>query len=741
MTKFKTQYNRRSFLKVSTIAGGGMMLSFSSLLSCKPEVQDEVVLREPPKEWFDFNAYLKIGDNGLVTIFSPNPEIGQNVKTSMPMIVAEELDVAWEDVVVEQTGLNTEWFKRQVAGGSQSIRQEWESLRMAGATARKMLVDAAAQQWEVDASECTVEKGVISNAKGETLTYGQVASAASQLEVPEEVELKDKKDFKIIGTSRTNVDLDDIVTGKPLFGLDVKRDGMRYASVLRAPSFGQKLVDFDDSEARKIEGVEDVIAFTVPLKEEGRTADKIAVVANSTWTAMKAKKLIKANWKQETPVEDTAKHDAELLALLEKTAKEPARKDGNIDKAFAEADQVLEKVYETPFLPHSCMEPMNFFADATGETIKLLGPIQTPAWTRSRVVNMLELAEKTGDEEKDKAAFDEASKKVDVQMTRMGGGFGRRLYGDFALEAVKISKEVNKPVQVVFSREDDMAAGTYRPAIKYKIRAAVKDGKVTAYHLVEAAINQNMYGVIPNNFPAGALANYQVDNHNYQSNITTGAWRAPYSNVLASAEQSFFDELAELMGKDAVELRLELLEQAKTKPAPEGNYDPDRMIGVVKLAAEKSGWGNAPEGTHLGFSVYYSHNTYVAEVAHVSMKDSRPVVDKVTCAVDCGIVVNPIAAKNQVEGGIIDGIGHSMYSDFVFEDGHATTMNFDKYRLIRTHEAPKIEVHFVESDIDPTGLGEPSLPPAGAAVANAIYSATGKRLYKQPYVKEVELLG
>ncbi|MEM1325200.1 MAG: molybdopterin cofactor-binding domain-containing protein [Bacteroidota bacterium] len=744
MTTLDKKYNRRFFLRVSATAGGGLMIGFNWLAGCRPS--EEEVKRVMPSEWFDFQPYIKIGDNGLVTIFSPNPEIGQNIKTSMPMIVAEELDVRWEDVIVEQAALNTNWYSRQVAGGSQSIRQEWEKLRMAGATAKQMLKQAAAQQWETDIANCEAKDGMITNtANGESLGYGDLAAVAGTLDVPEDAPLKDKKNFSIIGTSRRNVDIQDIVTGKPLFGLDTQIEGMKYACVLRPPSFGQTLVDFDDSEALKIEGVEKVISFQVPLKEEGRTADKIAVLATSTWAAMKGKAALTANWTTNQQLESTAYHDEELSKLLEKNDKAAAvRNDGDIDKAFAEADEVLERVYETPFLPHSCMEPMNFFADATQEPIRLVGPIQTPAWTRSRVLDLLELTpEETGDEEADKTAKEAAEAKVQIEMTRMGGGFGRRLYGDFAIEAAQISKLAQIPVQVVFSREDDMLAGTYRPAIKYKIRAAVKDGKVTGYHLSEAAINNNMYGVIPNNFPAGAIADYRVDNHKIDSQITTGAWRAPYSNVLAIAEQCFFDELAELMGKDPVDLRIELLEQSKTEVEAAGNYEADRMIGVIQLAAEKANWKSArAAGTPLGFSVYYSHNTYVAEVAELTTENGQaPKVEKITCAVDCGIVVNPIAAENQVQGGVVDGVGHAMYGQFDFENGRTQATNFDKYRLIRADEAPKVDVHFVQSDIDPTGLGEPSLPPAGGAVANALYQVTGKRLYKQPFMQADNLLG
>ncbi len=763
MKLITTKHNRRSFIKVSTAAGGGMLLGFSWLAGCKPATVEEMA-KAVPSTWFDINSYIKIGDTGLVTILSPNPEIGQNVKTSMPMLIAEELDVKWIDVVVEQAGLNTEWYTRQVAGGSQSIRQGWESLRMAGATAKQMLINAAAKKWDVDPAECTASEGIITNAKGESIGYGEVASEAATMEVPEKVPLKAVKDFKIIGQDTRNVDIDDIISGKPLFGLDTQVEGMKYAMVIRPPSFGQKLVSFDDSEAMKINGVQQVIQMRVPLKE-GREVDKIAIVANSTWAAMKGQKAVKAVWETETPAENSAEHNKKMLDLAGTLAKEPVRRNGNPEQAFEEADEVLERTYEAPFLPHNCMEPMNFFAHVKEDMVDLLGPIQTPQWTRSRVVDLLGMVEKTGDQEKDKAAYELAFKKVNLQMSRMGGGFGRRLYGDFAIEAAQISKMTKAPIQVVFSREDDMAAGTYRPSTKYRIRAAIKDNKITAYHLTEVGVNGNMWPSLADGFPAAAIADYRVDTHQLPSNITVGAWRAPYTNFLGSAEQSFFDELAQKLGVDAVQMRLDLLEKAKEHYAahekfetefkddeeklkeatkdllPKGNYEPDKFIGVIKLAAEKSGWGKAAEGVHQGFSVFYSHNTYVAEVADMVMENGKPKIKKMTCAVDCGIVVNPIAAKNQIEGGIIDGIGHSMFGDLTFENGKASQSNFDNYRMIRMNEAPEIDVHFVETDNKPTGLGEPSFPPAGGAVANAIFSATGERLYSQPYIKQSKVLG
>lgn len=707
MSIIKTKHNRRSFLKVSAATGGGFVLGFNWLMSCGPDK----VIREIPSEWFNVNSYLKIAANGMVTIMSPNPEIGQNVKTSMPMIVAEELDVDWLDVIVEQAPLDSEDFSRQVAGGSQSIRSAWNPLRTAGATARQMLINAAAQSWKVSPDECKSDNGVITNSKGDKITYGEIASMASTMEIPEEVKLKEPKDFKIIGTSRGNVDLDNIITGKPLFGLDYKEDGMKIAVVLRPPAFGKKLKSFTDSEARKVNGVLDVIKF----------GDKIAVLANTTWAAMKGQKALVAEWADGEKLESTSEHDKELNKLLYTKSEKPRQNDGNVDASFAKADQIIEKIYETPFLPHNNLEPQNFFADVTPEKVRLVGPIQTPERTRSSVAKLLER------EESD----------VSVDLTRIGGGFGRRLYGDFALEAAEISSLAKAPIKLVYSREDDMTAGIYRPASKYKFKAGLKGGKMTAYHLVGAGINMGNC-TREKNFPAASIPNYKVESNQLKSNITTGAWRAPVTNFLACAEQSFIDEVAHELQVDPVQFRLDLLDEAIKNPHGKLGYEPEKMKGVIKLAAEKSNWGARDKNTHMGFSSYYSHNSYVAEVMKIRVVENELKIDQVVCAVDCGILVNPVGAINQIQGGIIDGIGHAMYGDFSFENGKPQMTNFDSFRLIRIVEAPaQIDVHFVKNENSPTGLGEPSLPPAGGALANALFAATGRRFYKQPFVQQM----
>lgn len=728
----KNTFSRRSFLKSSALASGGMIIGFNLFNACKSDVKPSIDLSQ--LNYNDFNAFIKISPEGKVTIFSPNPEIGQGVKTSMPMIIAEELEVAWDDVFVVQAPLDTANYTRQVAGGSQSIRHGWTALRQTGATAKQMLVNAAAAKWGVDASDCTVKAGVISNAKGETLSYGDVVTEAAALEVPEEVTLKDPKDFTIIGQGKGNVDIDGIITGKPLFGLDYKEEGMLYASVLRPPAFGQVLESYDASAAKSLPGVVDVITIGEKVRafqDAGKGSwtwqmsgsDKVVVIANTTWDAFKGKKALKATWKTETPLESTEEHDVALKSLLNGNEFNTLRKDGDVEKAFAEADKVIERIYESPFLPHNTLEPMNFFANVTDEKVHLVGPVQTPEAAQSVVADLL------GRDKKD----------VHIEMTRMGGGFGRRLYGDFVYEVAEISDVIRKPVKMVSSREDDMTTGVYRPASNFKIKASIKNGKITGYELKQACVNSSLWPAQASFFPAGAIANYKVDIAIHRSNITTGAWRAPMTNFLASAEQSFFDELAEELGIDRVQLHMDLLDNVKQNPEPNIEYSPERLQGVLKMAVEKSNWGKTEAGVYQGLSVYYCHNTHVAEIADITMEKGVPIVKKVTCAIDCGIVVNPLGAMNQAKGGVLDGIGHAMYSDFGFNNGIPQHNNFNSYQLIRMGQTPKVDVHFIESDIDPTGLGEPTLPPVGAAVANAIYKATGKRLNKQPYMSNMNV--
>lgn len=749
MTIVKTTYGRRSFLKRTALAGGGLMIGFSWLASCKPSPEKGL---EMPKEWFNINAYLKIGENGLVTIMSPNPEIGQNVKTSMPMIVGEELDVDWKNVIVEQAPLNTDLFTRQLAGGSQSIRQGWEALRMAGAAARRMLQEAAAQTWQVPVDEITTEMSFLYHKNsGKSASYGEMASAAAKIEIPKEVELKDPVDFKIIGTSRKNVDGLKIVTGKPLYGLDFHRDGMLIAMIVHPPAFGMKLKSYDDSQAKTMPGIKDIFTIETYKEDYLKSAfdnnaftDLIVVVGNSTWEVMNAKKAIKVDWEMSPELntemdlfgtkmtvhfpaglENSKMHNTSMAEVTSKTSKQ-IRKDGNPEEAFKNAVKIIERSYSAPFLAHNTMEPMNFFADVTDEKADLVGPVQTPEFMEKSVA----------------ARLDMPLEKVDIQMTRMGGGFGRRLYGHYLVETALISKKMKTPIKLVYTREDDMTNGIYRPSYYATYRAGLDaDNNLIAFHVRAGGIPESP--IMADRFPAGAVDNYLAEEWSIDSNITVGAFRAPRSNFIAGAEQSFLDEVAEVAGKDPIEFRLELLERAKKNPVGENNdYEADRYAGVLELVREKSNWTQEQPNVYRGVSAYYCHNSYVAQVLDMTLDDNKPVVQKVSCAIDCGIVVNPDAATNLAEGGIVDGIGHAMYSAITFKDGAPEQTNFDKYRMIRHNEAPKsIEVHFVQNKIDPTGLGEPPFPPIMGALANALYKTTGKRHYHQPFIQQKEVLG
>lgn len=705
-----TQHSRRDFLKSSAILGGGLFLGFDLFAAGKFKAG---VADAGLEGSFDFNAYLSINSDGTATIFSPNPEVGQGIKTSFPMTVAEELDFDWTLVKVVQAPLDTVKFERQVAGGSQSTPHSWKRLRQAGATARRMLMEAAAKRWGVDANTCSTEKGVVKHPSGKQATYGELAAEAAKITPPTEVPLKDRKDFKIIGTFVRNVDNREILTGKPIYGMDFHREGMLIGMVQHPPAFGMKLKSFDGSAAKAMPGIVDVVSFK----------NNVAIVGKTTWEVMKARTALKVEYEKEADLESTADHNRIFSELMAKGEPQVKRKDGDTAAAFAAAAKVVEAEYQCPFLSHAPMEPMNFFADVRGDKAELVGPVQTPQSARDQVAKLLNIP----------------PENVSLEMTRIGGGFGRRLRPDYAVETAELSSIIKAPVKVIWTREDDMTGGIYRPAVRYRFRAALdKAGNITAYELRGVGINAGN-PTRENNFPSGAIPNVLIEAIEHKSPITTGPWRAPITNFLAGAEQTFLDEVAEAAGKDPVTLRLELFRKATPPLNNEGKptYDPVRFIKVIELAAEKSGWfKKRKKGVHLGFSVYYSHLSYVAQVAEVVKRRGKTSLQKVYCAVDCGIVVNRSGALNQVTGSIVDGLGHAMFGQLTFKDGAPEQNNFNTYRLIRMPEIPEVEVHFVDNGIDPTGLGEPALPPLSGAVANALYRATGKRLRNQPFVAE-----
>ncbi len=708
-----TKTNRRDFLKLGLTATGGLVLGFhwSNTSASGLEVFNGAVL---PAGEINFNSFLSISPDDVITIFSPNPELGQNIKTSFPMIVAEELDADWKKVKVVQAALDTKRFERQLTGGSGAIPHSWERLRKAGATARHMLIEAAAKRWNASSGSLTASNGYVIHSDGRKLTYGELATEASTIPVPTEVKLKDKKDFKLIGQAIPNVDNLEMITGKPLFGLDFYREGMLHAMIQRPASFGMKIKSVDAAAAKAMPGIVDVVTFK----------NNVAVVGKSTWEVNKARKVLKIEYEKEGNIESTSDHDRLFKELLDKPEATVRRKDGDVDAAFKSAATVIKREYQCPFLSHAPMEPMNFFAHVRADGVELVGPSQTPDRARMATATLLGVA----------------PEKITLELTRLGGGFGRRLQADYALEAAELSSIIKAPVKVTWTREDDMMGGSYRPAVRYRFEAALDaKGNLIGYKLRGVGINAGN-STREDNFPSGAVENLLIDSIDHQSPITTGAWRAPITNFLAFAEQAFLDEVAVAAKKDPVQFRLDLLDKAKQSPAGAIKYDIDRMKGVINLAAEKSGWGKK-KNLAQGFSVYFSHRSYVAQVAEVEMVKSKPVLKKIYAAADCGIVVNMSGAKQQVMGGIVDGLGHALYSQVTFKDGAAEQRNFNNYRLIRFNEVPEVEVHFVDNGIDPTGLGEPALPPTGGAVANAIFKATGKRVYNQPFTLQEEMKG
>jgi isoquinoline 1-oxidoreductase subunit beta len=744
MENIKLQ-SRRDFLRSSALAGGGLMLSFSWFSEAK--AAEKIAALNLSEQWSELAAFIKITPDNVIKILCPNPEFGQNVMTSLPMMVAEELDCDWKNVVVEMGTHDNVKYGPQFTGGSNSIRMYWKPLRNAGAAARQMLIEAAAQTWGVPASEIKTKAGILSHSSGKEAKYGEIAAKAATIAVPKDIKLKAPKDFTIVRNSKKNSEGLKIVTGKPLFGMDYRVNGMLIAMIQHPPAFGMRLKSFDATDARKMPGIKDVFSFK--LYDDGFEQggfdtrafnEMIAVVGNSTWEVINARKKINAQWEAAGDVKETmmgrggktekivpgrletTAKQFEMMAEFDKRLAKELRKDGDPETAFKNATQIIERTYNAPFLAHNTMEPMNFFADVQDDKALVVGPLQAPGWMEPSLMKLLNLP----------------ADKIEIQMTRMGGGFGRRAYGSYVYEAARISQKLKAPVKLIYTREDDMTYGIYRPMYTATYRAALDANKnLIGFQVTGGGIPENP--IHANRFPAGAVDNYLADGWEIPSNITIGAFRAPRSNFNAAAEQSFLDEVAEAMGKDPIAFRIDLLKKAKENPVGKNNdYDASRYIGVLELLKEKSGWGK-PEnaGKKRGVAAYFCHNSYAGHVVDMVMRDGQPYVEEVTSVVDCGVVVNPDAARNMVQGAVVDGIGQSFYGALTHKDGVPEQNNFHNYRMIRHNEAPKkIDVHFVENDIDPTGLGEPPFPPVFGAVANALFKTTGKRYYNQPFMSE-----
>jgi isoquinoline 1-oxidoreductase subunit beta len=734
--------NRRGFLKVSALAGGGFMLA-TYLDPLDVLAQGRGGNAAP----LDPNAFISIDTNGIATIIGKNPEIGQGVKVMLPMLIAEELDIEWKDVRIQQGDLNPARYGAQSAGGSTATPSNWVPMRQMGGAARHMLIAAAAQAWGVPAAEITTTPGRLVHAGSKrSAGYGEFASAAAKMPAPvlADLKLKDAKDYRIIGKPIPGVDNFKIVTGAPLFGSDVKVPGMLYAVYQRCPVIGGKAISANLDAIKAMPGVKH--AFIVPDTNGGGSMSGVAVVADSWWYAENARKKLQVTWDNGiTATDSSAAFSTRAAQLAKEAPHSTTRTDGDVDAALASAAKVVEANYEYPFLAHAPMEPPNATAifNAANGTLEIWAGTQQPGGVVNTMATALGI------------------KPTDItfHLPRMGGSFGRRLYNDYVVETAVIAKTVGVPVQLRWSREDEMRQEVFRPAGYHYLKGGVDaSGQIVAWrnHFVTFSVagapTTNAQGqpqpprlagsatLNATEFPARFVPNVAIHQSLMPLGVTTGAHRAPGACAVSFVMQSFIDELAHAAGKDPVQFRLDLM--ARTPIAIQGGgagFSAERMTGVLKLVAEKSGWGKRtlPAGTGMGVAFHFSHSGYVAEVAEVNVDAQKRIkVNKVWVASDVGRqIINPLNAESQVHSAVIDGMSQLML-ELTVDGGKVSQANFDSYPILRLRQAPAvIEAHFLISDNNPTGLGEPPLPPVIPAITNAIFAATGTRVRSLPLSK------
>lgn len=729
-TPLAAAVSRRDFLRVSAIAGGGLLIA--SYL--EPLDAATAVGRSAASD-ATLNAYIRITPDGIVTIIAKNPEVGQGVKTMLPMLIAEELDVDWTQVRIEQGDLDTKNFQGQVAGGSTATPNNWLPMRRVGAAARAMLVATAAQQWGVPAAECETAKGVVSHrASKRSATYGELATRAATATPPDlaTVPLKDRKDFRIIGQRVRGVDTHRIVTGVPMYGIDVSVPGMLYATFVKCPVFGGKVASANVEAVKALPGVRQ--AFVV----EGGTnlnglMPGVAIVADSWWQAKSARLKLKVIWDEgATAQQSSASFATQAAALAAQPAQRSLRKDGDVDTALAGAARTIKGEYFYPFIAHASLEPQNCTAHMKPDgQLEIWAPSQAPAGGRALVAQTLGIKDTD----------------ITVHITRSGGGFGRRLANDYMVEAAWIAKVAGVPVKLLWTREDDMQHDFYRPAGYHNFTGGLDaSGKVVAWrdHFVSFGNDEKSFSagasIGGTEFPQHFIPNFALDASVMPLGVPTGFLRAPGSNGIAFATQSFIDELAHAAGKDPLQFRLDLLANVQTDAAVAGTqpapYDAARARGVLELVRDKSGWGKTPlpRGTGMGVAFHFSHRGYFAEVVKASVsKAGKLKVEKVWAAGDIGSeVINPLNAENQVQGSVQDGLAQALGQEITIDKGRTVQSSFDDFPLIRFADAVPVEVHFLKSAVAPTGLGEPALPPVPPALCNAIFAATGKRVRSLP---------
>ncbi|GJQ21089.1 MAG: aldehyde oxidase [Bacteroidia bacterium] len=676
--------SRRDFIKIATVAGGGLMLGFR-------------IPSESNSADFSPNVWLRIAPDDTVTITVARSEMGQGVWTSLPMIVAEELDADWNHVRIEQADAHPVKFGSQSTGGSFSVRGSWQTLRMAGATARDMLVTAAAKKWNVAKVNCTAAQSFVRGPGGRKLSYGELASDAAELPVPHSVRLKEEKAFTLIGTRVRKLDTPSKVRGTAIFGLDVRLPGMMFASIQKCPVFGGTVASFDASAAKKVPGVVDVF----------QVEDGLAVVATNTWAAFQGREALQVTWNE-------GKWANQSSAAIRKTFESALANRGTVDNyagnaetALASSSVTVEAVYEAPFVAHQTMEPMNCTAWVRRDSCEIWAPTQSPQPIQNQAAQILGLP----------------LDRVTVHVTLMGGGFGRRLNPDFGIDAVRVAKAMKgTPVQVVWTREDDTQHDWYRPMTLNILKAGLgKDGRPVAWmHRIAGPSSRGL--VTGGSTPPYDIPNFVVESHILETGVPIGAWRSVGPSQNAWIVESFIDELALKAGKDPLEYRRSLLSKSP------------RLKRTLEVAAEKAAWGTPlPKGKGRGIACVDSFGSTCAQVAEVSVANGKVKIDRIVVAVDCGTAVNPDTIEAQIEGAIAYGLSAALKDEITIDKGRVQQESYDDYRMLQFDEMPRVEVHIIPSTEPVGGIGEPGLPPVAPALCNAIFMATGRRIRKLPF--------
>jgi CO/xanthine dehydrogenase Mo-binding subunit len=698
--------SRREFVAAGVAAGAGLVIGF--YLPHRAGSKSDI---------FSPNAYLRITPDNKVTIVVARSEMGQGVRTALPMILAEELEADWKQIEIEQAGAST-LFGDQTTGGSASIRTTWDPMRKAGAAAREMLISAAALTWGVPRSTCTAENGHINHAAtNRSLSYGDLVGTASTLPIPTDVPLKQSKDYKIVGQRLARVDSPSKVKGEAIFGIDFRLPGMKFAVLSRCPTIGGKVASFDDKDSKKISGVN----YVGKINDSG-----VAVVADSVWGAMEGRRVLNVTW------DDGPNKDLNTAAVVASLRQAASKKGASLystgDPAKASGRHISAE-YELPFMAHAPMEPGNCTAHYQSTKCELWAPTQVPQDCRDSVATAVGLD----------------SDQVKVNVTLMGGGFGRRLEHDYAVESALVSKAIGGPVKVIWTREDDMRFSPYRPASLHQLSATV-DGSGFPVGLTHRLISPSISGQkgqpTPGNVdpdlpdeagPVYGLPNYSIEYVMSDTPVPLGWMRSVYALQAAFALESFIDELAVAAGKDPLQYRLHLLSKDQDLPYFTTTWHTARMRGVLQLAAEKAGWDKPlPGGRYRGVACFGCFASYMAEVVEITMENDQPRVHRVVAVVDCGQVINPSILEQQIQGGIVYGLANALRAKITIEKGRVVQGNFDDYAPLRMSETPTVEVYAVQSTDVPTGIGEPSLPPLAPALCNAIYAATKKRIRALP---------